>query len=152
MSAFGQEQTLGTMLSLMHNRGYLYIMTEREWTRVGDDEVLTFGTRTFWFERNGARYSLHIDQNQQNWITLRVGTDEDQWTLDLKQKKGEHIRLSGLAYWGYEMLEPGWVPHVDQGPGDASWYELEIGDRVVLTFYGNQEILRTDVALASASG
>lgn len=103
-----------------------------DWKRIGDDEIARFGKRKFEFSWSGGKYSIAIDQSEQNFIEVAFLKEKEQWNLETKYTKDGHFKLCGMAYSVPEILE------------DVCWYELVVGATVHVTYWGDKVVYRTD--------
>ncbi|WP_419905312.1 hypothetical protein [Kiloniella sp.] len=105
-----------------------------KWFRVYEDEIALFGQKEIQFSFPEGRYSIVVDETNQDMISVEYDGNKEHWSIELKEKKDGYFRLSGLSNEIPELMI------------DHYWFELSIGCETATTYWGDRVIYRIDSA------
>ena len=104
------------------------------WHRIPDDETAPFGKVVLKFDFPGGRYTLNVDQSDQDSVVLSYLEKIEYWHIETKWQKGDAFKLCGMA-WAF--------PEIDLR--DFYWFELYLSQHPRIVFWGDKVIFRTDL-------
>ncbi len=102
------------------------------WMRIGDDEFAKFGKKKVRIEAAGEYYFIFVDERDQTSVQVSYDNLEVYWRIELKLKKGGDFKLCGIS-----RPLPGIL-------SDVHWYEFVLSPSIVITYWGDQAIFRSD--------
>ena len=105
------------------------------WKRIYDDEIAHFGNQISVFASPMGSYKLEIAEARQETVSMISETSVENWPVQRKEQKGEHFRLSGMAWKTTELAL-----------SDTYWFVLTICEKPQIEFWGDQILFRKDVA------
>ncbi|MEM1086386.1 MAG: hypothetical protein AAGH90_01555 [Pseudomonadota bacterium] len=102
------------------------------WTRIGDDDFAPFGKRHIVFLDTRGEYEIALDEENQKTISVAFKGETELWYIDVKESDGANFRLSGMADFYPQLMDSGY------------WYELDLSERAVISYWGDRVLYRRD--------
>jgi len=103
-----------------------------DWTRIGDNDVASFGRHTFRFEAAEGYYFVVADETEQAFVQVSHRDNLDRWRIYLKLWQAACFRLCGMTLPMPRLLIDGY------------WYDFVLGPNTTITYWGDRKIFRTD--------
>jgi hypothetical protein len=66
------------------------------WTRIGDDDVASFGKHIFRFEAAEGYYFIVADERDQAFVQVSHRDYAGRWTIELKLRQADRFKLCGM--------------------------------------------------------
>ena len=103
-----------------------------DWTRIGDNDVASFGKHTFRFEAAEGYYFVAADETDQSFVQVSHHDTLHRWPIYLKHRQAHFFKLCGMT-----LPIPGLL-------SDGYWYEFVLGPTTTITYWGDRKIIRAD--------
>jgi hypothetical protein len=101
-----------------------------DWTRIGDNDVASFGKHTFRFEATEGYYFVVADETDQNFVQVSHHDNLDRWPIYLKLRQADCFRLCGMTLPRFQ--------------GNGYWYDFVLAPTTTITYWGDRKIFRAD--------
>ena len=105
------------------------------WIQLADYEQLFDDVLELKFKSPNGEYQIVLEPQNNEELIVRHKNESEIWPIMTKAKFGKNYKVCGLADW---------VPNI---VNEVAWFELIIGEKTSITFWGNQVINRVDAIL-----
>jgi hypothetical protein len=102
------------------------------WTRIGDNDVASFGKQTFRFEAAEGYYFVVADEADQAFVQVSHHDNLYRWPIYLKFRQADCFKLCGMTHPMPRLLS------------DVYWYEFVLGPTTTITYWGDRVVFRSD--------